>query len=102
MERHSNSVVFGISEDKELLETRKMVDEVLSCAAGKSVQVRDVLVEQKAVGLLICCLVTAGFSTLSVSGFDSTKILHGHPFGGCALIYRQSLAGLVKHVRTQS
>ena len=33
--------MFGISEDKELLETWEMVDKVLSCAAGKSAQVHD-------------------------------------------------------------
>ena len=41
LERRSNIVIFGISEDKDLLETREMVDGVLSCAAEKSVQVRD-------------------------------------------------------------
>ena len=41
LERRSNIVIFGISEDKSLLETRETVDGVLSCAAGKSVQVRD-------------------------------------------------------------
>lgn len=35
-------IMFGISEDKELLETREVVDNVFSCAARKSVQVHDV------------------------------------------------------------
>ena len=43
-----------------------------------------------------------GFFNVFVSGFDSGKILCVRPYGGCAILYRQDLAGSVKQVKTQS
>ena len=37
-----------------------------------------------------------------ISGMDSTRILHGRPYGGVAVLWRKSLAGNIKPVRTGS
>ncbi len=43
-----------------------------------------------------------GFITSAISGFDDSVLLRGWPFGGCAILYRQSLVSSIKQVRTCS
>ncbi len=37
------------------------------------------------------------FLSIGVSGMDSSKLLHGRPFGGCAILYRRSLTSHIAH-----
>ncbi len=39
---------------------------------------------------------------MSVSGFDDSEILYGRPYGGCAIIYKQELAGEIKQINSLS
>ena len=43
-----------------------------------------------------------GFVTSAISGFDNSVLLHGRPFGGCAILYRQNLVSSFKQVSTCS
>ncbi len=43
-----------------------------------------------------------GFITSAISGFEDSVLLRGRPYGGCAILYRQSLVSSVKQVRTCS
>ena len=43
-----------------------------------------------------------GFISSAISGFDDSKLLNGRPFGGCAILYRDSLLGSIRQVRTSS
>ena len=43
-----------------------------------------------------------GFVTHAISGFDSSALLRGCPFGGCAILYRQSLVNSIQQVKTSS
>ena len=39
-----------------------------------------------------------GFATHALSGFDNSVPLHGRPFDGCAILYRQRLFNCIKPV----
>ena len=43
-----------------------------------------------------------GFVNHAISGFDSSALLYGRPFGGCALLYRQSLVNSIQQVKASS
>ena len=43
-----------------------------------------------------------GFITTAISGFDDSAILHGRPFGGCAILYRQCLISSITQLKTGS
>ena len=38
--------------------------------------------------------------TNAISGFDHSVLLHGRPFGGCALLYCQNFVSSIKQVKT--
>ena len=40
----------------------------------------------------------SGFVTNAISGFDDSVLLHGRPFGGCAILYRQNFVSSIKQV----
>ena len=42
------------------------------------------------------------FILCGVSDMDSSVLLHGCPFGGCAIVFRKSLAGSINMLRTDS
>ena len=42
------------------------------------------------------------FIYTAVSGMDSSNLLVGHPFGGCAIMYHKSLLACVKSIPTNS
>ena len=44
----------------------------------------------------------SGFVTNAISGFDDSVLLHGRPFGGCAILYRQNFVSSIKQVKTPS
>ena len=43
-----------------------------------------------------------GFVTNAISGFDDLVLLHGGPFGGCAILYCQNFVSYIKQVKTPS
>ncbi len=38
------------------------------------------------------------FHSVAVSGMDSSTLLPGRPFGGCAILYRKSLSSLISRL----
>lgn len=42
------------------------------------------------------------FVTNAVSGFDNSVLVHGRPYGGCAILYRRNLVSAIKQVKTPS
>ncbi len=46
--------------------------------------------------------IDSNFLYSGVSGMDSTKWLHGRPFGGCAILYRKSLAANIFMLKSVS
>ena len=43
-----------------------------------------------------------GFVNDAISGFDSSALLYGRPFGGCTIPYCQSLVNSIQHVKALS
>ena len=44
----------------------------------------------------------SNFLSIGVSGMDSTKLLHGRPFGGCAILFRSSLLAHISRLDSPS
>ena len=53
-------------------------------------------------GSEIIKLCFSGFVTNVISGFDDSILLHGQPFGGCAILYCQNFVSSIKQVKTPS
>jgi len=50
----------------------------------------------------LCKLCFDGFVTSAVSGFEDSVLLHGRPFGGCAILYCESLVSSIRQISTSS
>ena len=42
------------------------------------------------------------FSAHAISGFDSTEILAGRPYGGCAILWRSDISARIQTIPTES